>query len=146
MRPKRPHNYTKDIGPVDSTEQVTVRFILKGRNQEWLDKKLQEVSDPNSPEYGKYLSQEEINSVTGPEQDTFERVLNFVHSLGYTGEKNSAEVHVKTTAGEVPKLLGAELRRYTDPTTDEQHSVRKLANEHTLPAGVTNDVEFVAFE
>lgn len=48
--------------------------MLKQSNQEELKKKADAVSDPNSSEYGKFLTKEEVDALTATQPDQAEAV------------------------------------------------------------------------
>jgi tripeptidyl-peptidase I len=69
-----------------------VVFAIKQRNLDSLDKFLMEVSTPGSPKYGKYLTRNEVATITAHPEAT-SLIENYL-------KKNGAEVVRKTTYGE----------------------------------------------
>ena len=70
------------LGRADSTEIVTFTIALKQRNIEMLQKWVPDVSDPKSPNYGRYWTRDEINDFIAPSKQDIERVLAWLHEYG----------------------------------------------------------------
>ena len=47
-------------GPAPADELITIRLALASNNMTGLDQKLLSISDPASPEYGQWLTKEEV--------------------------------------------------------------------------------------
>jgi len=71
------------LGPANANEEHTIVFAVKQSNLEKLDNLLQDISNPRSSSYGKYLTKEDIDAIT----------LN----------DNSIQ-HVETTLKRIPEL------------------------------------------
>uniref|UniRef100_A0A8B9KFI0 Tripeptidyl-peptidase 1 n=1 Tax=Astyanax mexicanus TaxID=7994 RepID=A0A8B9KFI0_ASTMX len=71
-------------GRVSPLEEVELTFALKQQNIERLKEQLELVSDPDSQQYGKFLSLEEVSSLVGPSPLTEKVVQNWLQSHGVT--------------------------------------------------------------
>ncbi|XP_032402461.1 tripeptidyl-peptidase 1-like [Xiphophorus hellerii] len=60
-----PQDWTQ-AGQVDPSEQLELTFALKQQNVDLLEETLRRVSDPDSPQYGKHLSLQEVSSLVRP--------------------------------------------------------------------------------
>uniref|UniRef100_A0A8C2BBQ7 Tripeptidyl-peptidase 1 n=1 Tax=Cyprinus carpio TaxID=7962 RepID=A0A8C2BBQ7_CYPCA len=67
---------------VGSLEEVELTFALKQQNVNQMDELLKLVSDPDSHQYGKYLSLEEVAALVRPSQLTEKVVQNWLQSHG----------------------------------------------------------------
>uniref|UniRef100_A0A665VZD3 Tripeptidyl-peptidase 1 n=1 Tax=Echeneis naucrates TaxID=173247 RepID=A0A665VZD3_ECHNA len=82
------------VGRVDPTEELELTFALKQQNVNLLEEKLRLVSDPDSPQYGKHLTLEEVASLVRPSQMTHKVVHHWLRSHGIT---NSYLSHLPMT-------------------------------------------------
>ncbi|XP_056332577.1 tripeptidyl-peptidase 1 [Danio aesculapii] len=70
------------LGRVGPLEEVELTFALKQQNVSKMEELLKLVSDPDSHEYGKYLSLEEVAALARPSQLTEKVVENWLRSHG----------------------------------------------------------------
>ncbi|XP_052385958.1 tripeptidyl-peptidase 1 isoform X2 [Carassius gibelio] len=70
------------VGRVGSLEEVELTFALKQQNVNQMEELLKLVSDPDSHQYGKYLSLEEVAALVRPSQLTEKVVQNWLQSHG----------------------------------------------------------------
>uniref|UniRef100_A0A665VYV7 Tripeptidyl-peptidase 1 n=1 Tax=Echeneis naucrates TaxID=173247 RepID=A0A665VYV7_ECHNA len=104
------------VGRVDPTEELELTFALKQQNVNLLEEKLRLVSDPDSPQYGKHLTLEEVASLVRPSQMTHKVVHHWLRSHGIT---NCLTVHTQdfiqcSMTAEVAEMLlpGSRFHRY----------------------------------
>lgn len=126
----------KHVGRVDPTEKLELTFALKQQNVDLLEETLRRVSDPDSAQYGKHLTLEEVSSLVRPSELTQKVVRRWLQSHGIT---DCLTVHTRdflqcTMTAEVAETLlpGSKFRRYT---RDSQSVVRSSA-----PYSVHDDV------
>ncbi|KAM6969682.1 tripeptidyl-peptidase 1 isoform 2-T2 [Tautogolabrus adspersus] len=122
-----PEDWTH-VGRVDPTEELELTFALKQQNVDLLEKTLRLVSDPDSAQYGKHLTLEEVSSLVRPSDLTQKVVRRWLQSHGIT---NCLTVHTQdflqcTMTAEVAETLlsGSKFHRYT---RDGQTLVRSSA-------------------
>ncbi|XP_069571002.1 tripeptidyl-peptidase 1 [Brachyistius frenatus] len=130
-----PHDWTR-VGRVDPTEELELTFALKQQNVHLLEETLRLVSDPDSAQYGKHLSLEEVASLLRPSELTQKVVRHWLQSHGIT---NCLTVRTQdflqcTVTAEVAETLlpGSRFYRYV---RDGQSLVRSSA-----PYSVHDDV------
>jgi len=75
------------IGRAHPKQMLHVKFALQQQNLDVLESKFWSVSDPSSPDYGKFMSISEINQMVYPAQSDVVRVLQWILSAGVQ-EKN----------------------------------------------------------
>ncbi|XP_033498532.1 tripeptidyl-peptidase 1 [Epinephelus lanceolatus] len=121
---------------VDPSEELELTFALKQQNTDQLEETLRQVSDPDSAQYGKHLTLEEVSSLVRPSELTQKVVHHWLQSHGIT---NCLTVRTQdflqcTMTAEVAEMLlpGSKFRRYT---RDGQSVVRSSA-----PYSVHDDV------
>ncbi|XP_067098919.1 tripeptidyl-peptidase 1 [Osmerus mordax] len=113
------------VGRVDPSEHLELTFALKQQNVNLLEQQLRAVSDPDSAQYGKHLTLEEVASLVRPSQVTHKVVR---HWLQMHGIRDCLTVETEDflqctmTAGVAEMLLpGSEFHRYA---RDRQTLVR----------------------
>lgn len=78
-----PKDWT-DVGRLSPTEELELTFALKQQNIHMLEETLRLVSDPDSSQYGKHLSLDEVASLVRPSQLTQKVVHHWLQSHGIT--------------------------------------------------------------
>ncbi|XP_030575450.1 tripeptidyl-peptidase 1 isoform X2 [Archocentrus centrarchus] len=128
---------------VDPTEELKLTFALKQQNVHLLEEKLRLVSDPDSAQYGKYLSLEEVASLVRP-SDLTKKVVH--HWLQSHGIKNCLTVRTQdflqctVTAETAERLLpGSRFHRYTRAG----HSLVRSSGPYSVPDDVHEHLDFV---
>ena len=95
---------------------------------DWLTSTLDRVSSPSSPDYGHYLSYEEIAAVVSPPESNFQAVESWLAAHGIRSTADGAHrvqrymdaIHVSTDVASASALLATAFRRYRslkDPAT-----------------------------
>ncbi|XP_028252198.1 tripeptidyl-peptidase 1 [Parambassis ranga] len=104
------------VGRVDPAEELELTFALKQQNVHLLEETLRLVSDPDSAQYGKHLSLEEVASLVRPSELTQKVVRHWLQSHGIT---SCLTVHTQDflqcamTADVAERLLpGSRFNRY----------------------------------
>ncbi|XP_068607693.1 tripeptidyl-peptidase 1 [Brachionichthys hirsutus] len=86
-----PDDWTR-VGRVDPKQELQLTFALKQQNIALLEETLRRVSDPDSAQYGKYLTLEDVSSLVRPSELTQKVVHRW---LGSHGIKNCLTVHTQ---------------------------------------------------
>lgn len=149
-----------NLGPLSLLEQITVphgwsvagntnpdtilkmQIGLKQSNVKGLEQKLLDISNPSSPNYGKWLNKEQIDSYVKPDEASVNMVKNWLASHGIKDVTQSAvdwmEVKVPISAAE--KLLNTKYSMYKDSKTGV---VLPRAIEYSLPASLHAHIDTV---
>nr|XP_046267848.1 tripeptidyl-peptidase 1 [Scatophagus argus] len=137
-----PHDWTH-VGRVEPTEKLELTFALKQQNVDVLEETLRLVSDPDSAQYGKHLTLEEVSSLVQPSELTQKMVRHWLQSHGIT---NCLTVRTQdflqcTMTAEVAEMLlpGSKFHRYI---RDNQSVVRSSA-PYAVPDDVQQHLDFV---
>ncbi|XP_051048514.1 tripeptidyl-peptidase 1 [Phodopus roborovskii] len=133
------------LGRVDPEEELSLTFALKQQNLERLSELVQAVSDPSSPQYGKYLTLEDVAELVQPSPLTLSTVQKWLLAAG------ARNCHSVTTQDfltcwlsvwQAELLLpGAEFHRYVGGPA-ETHVVRS-PHPYQLPQALAPHVDFV---
>ncbi len=132
----------KPLGPHAAGESLHVLFNLPMRDKAGLDAFLVDVSNPQSPHYGQYLTLEQANARFNPAVAGEQRVLAWLKAAGISDvqtQPNHLYVGAQAPVATLNRLLGIQITDYTlaDRTI--------YAPDHapTLPAAVSGDVDWV---
>ncbi|KYQ94355.1 hypothetical protein DLAC_04652 [Tieghemostelium lacteum] len=107
--------YTKDVGAADSTKEINFKIALKIRNTEWINKQLKDTSDPKSANYGKQLTKEELDSMTLPSQEHFDKVETFLRSRGLESSREGDQLKVHGKVGKIESLFNTSIHKFEKP-------------------------------
>jgi len=102
-----------------ATQQLQFTIGLPLRNQAELDKFLQELSDPSSPNYRKFLTPEQFTERFGPTKEDYQAVLDYARASGFTvtaTHPNRVLVGVSAPVSAVEKAFHITMRHYQHPT------------------------------
>lgn len=127
---------------VDSEESVTSLVALRQQNLEWLEETFWQVSDPDHPDYGKFLSREEISNKVGASQESIDLVTAWL-------EENGAEVEllatgdaleISMTSAAVENMFNVEMHVYEHSETKEEF--RRPNGKLSVPDHVMPHIDF----
>ena len=93
----------------DGRTPLTFRLQLRERNLPRVVAIARRVSDPTSPEYGHYLTQERLEELTAPAAEDTARVLAWLGATNVTW-RGVSSLLVTTLAGEATRLLNTSFR------------------------------------
>ncbi|MFI5682430.1 protease pro-enzyme activation domain-containing protein [Streptomyces sp. NPDC051636] len=103
-----------DKGATSDSAQVSARVYLAGRDASGLAAYAKAVSDPSSPQYGKYLSAKQAQARYGATKAQVAAVKSWLKSAGL--KVTGATQHYLTVTGDVAaaeKAFGTQLHNYT---------------------------------
>uniref|UniRef100_A0AAQ5XPX1 Peptidase S53 domain-containing protein n=1 Tax=Amphiprion ocellaris TaxID=80972 RepID=A0AAQ5XPX1_AMPOC len=137
-----PQDWTR-VGRVDPTEELELTFALKQQNVHLLEEKLKLVSDPDSAQYGKHLTLEEVASLVHPSELTQKVVRHWLHSHGITNcltIRTQDFLQCKMTAEVAETLLpGSRFHRYVR----DSHSIVRSSAPYSVHDDVHQHLDFV---
>nr|XP_004650975.2 tripeptidyl-peptidase 1 isoform X2 [Jaculus jaculus] len=133
------------LGRVDPEEELSLTFALKQQNLGRLSELVQAVSDPSSPQYGKYLTLEDVAELVRPTPLTLHTVQKWLLAAGARDCHSVTTQDFLTcwlTVRQAELLLpGAEFHRYVGGP-EETHVVRS-PHPYQLPEALAPHVDFV---
>ena len=106
-------------GRMPGTARLDLTLSLALRNQAALTNLLQQIYDPASPNFHRYLSPAKFTELFGPTEDDYEKVIRFAGANGMkvTGRHaNRMLITVNAAVGDVEKTFAVRLNRYQHPT------------------------------
>ncbi|WYZ40511.1 hypothetical protein EsH8_IV_000852 [Colletotrichum jinshuiense] len=122
-------------------QQINLQIGLKLQNIDKLEPMLRDVSDPDSPNYGKYLTAAQVNDVFKPAEAAVAAVQTWlakenVSDVSYTD--GGRFVNFATNVASANKMLGASFAYY-----DVQGTMKLRTMEYSLPDAMTEHIELV---
>lgn len=137
-----PEDWTH-VGRVDPTEELELTFALKQQNIHRLEETLRLVSDPDSAQYGKHLSLEEVASLVRPSELTQKVVRHWLQSHGITNcltIRTQDFLQCTMTADVAETLLpGSRFHRYIR----DGHSLVRSSAPYSVHDDVHQHLDFV---
>ncbi len=109
----------KSVGRLPATQSLRLVFVLPHRNQVELEDFLQELYDPYSPSYRKFLTVEGFTAKFGPSQEDYDAVIHFAEANGLTvvgTSRNRMNLDVSGSVASIEKALHVNMGVYQHPT------------------------------
>src|ERR1019366_7389813 len=106
---------SKDLGAVDPSSVISATAWLKLHNEAKLDKLVASQKQKGSPNYQKWITQDEFNSSFSPTAQEVKAVQNFLSAHGLTVltvAENNFYVKVQGTAGAIEKAFNVQIDSY----------------------------------
>ncbi len=103
------------------TNRLTLAIGLPFRNRELLTNLLNQIYDPASTNYQRYLTPEQSTETFGPSEQDYQALLSFAKAQGLTvtgTHSNRTLVDVQAPAAEIERVFHVSLRVYPHPTED----------------------------
>ena len=107
------------IGRLPSTNSLNLAIGLPLRDPEGLDRFLQDICNPASPNYRQYLTPDQFNARFGPTEADYQAVIAFAeaHHLAVTGTHvDRMLLDVAGTVADIEDAFQITLRTYQHPT------------------------------
>jgi uncharacterized repeat protein (TIGR01451 family) len=107
-----------EVGRVPAAKRLKLAIGLPLRNTVVLTNLLQDLYDPASPDYRKFLTPQEFTSRFGPSEQDYEAVAAFFKSQGFAikvRHPNRVLLDVEGSVGDIEKTLHVTMRQYRHP-------------------------------
>jgi len=143
----------RDAAPVAWTKQsrapkdtvLPVRIGLTQRNLEHSDRFLDDISDPDSPNFGKHWSAERVANTFAPHPDASKTTLDWLQSSGVDLKRVKHSVghnwvEFSATVEELEALLNTEYHYYQHKASG---GFRVACDEYGIPHAVKKHVDFI---
>ncbi|NXF12553.1 TPP1 peptidase, partial [Smithornis capensis] len=128
---------------VDPQHPVQLTFALRQRGTARLARLVEAVSDPQSPQYGQYLSLEQVRDLVQPSPATLMTVLKWLQGHGVEDCQSVTTLdflECQLPASMAERLLpGAEFHRYVQG----QRSLVRSPLPYTVPVELVEHLDFV---
>ncbi|KAK8109283.1 hypothetical protein PG984_015084 [Apiospora sp. TS-2023a] len=129
---------------VYSRAVLPMRIGLKQRNLDAGHDRLMDISNPQSANYGKHMSSEEVIDFFAPEKSSADAVIDWVVASGISRDRvaqsvNKQWIQFDATAAEAEKLLYAEFHVWQH--SDGTHDIS--TESYHVPSDVQEHVDYV---
>jgi subtilase family serine protease len=107
------------VGRLAETQAMRLTLVLPLRDQEELDNFLQELYDPSSSSYHRFLTVEQFTERFCPTQEDYNAVIRFAESNGLTvvgTSRNRVNLDVTGSVANIERALHVTLGLYRHPT------------------------------
>src|SRR5258708_5312236 len=143
-------NRAVDQGATDATTLISVTAWLKLHNENQLDQIVQQLYDKKSPNFHKWLNQEQFNASFSPTAQEVNAVQNFLSAHGLTTvavAENNFYVMVEGTVADVQRAFHVELHNYswngqTYRSNTADPSINDAAGAHVAAISGLDDFGF----
>ena len=109
------------IGPLPDSTRLNLAICLPLRNQSVLASLLQQIYDPKSPNFHRYLTPAEFAEQFGPTKDDYQALVSFAktnHFLVTHTHPNRTLLDVSASVADIRRVLHVNLKVYQHPTED----------------------------
>jgi kumamolisin len=107
------------IGPLPSSEFMSIDLVLALRDEAGLKAFLQQVYDLTSPSYHQYLTVEEFTDRFGPRQDDYDALIDFAEKNGLAvvgGSRDAMDVQLTGPVSAIETAFHVNMGVYQHPT------------------------------
>ncbi len=107
------------ISRLDGALRLDLAIGLPLRNREQLTNLLQELSEPSSANFRRYLTADQFASTFGPSQEDYQAVIDFAKSHGLTVKQthsNRTLLDVSGSVADIEKTFHVHMRVYKHPS------------------------------
>ncbi|NUR62367.1 MAG: hypothetical protein HOV87_27480 [Catenulispora sp.] len=132
----------KDRGAVPASQTITTRVFLTGQDQAGLAALAKSVNDPNSPDYGRFLTPEQVKEQFGATPAQIAAVQKWLQDAGLTvSAVNSNWVDAHGAPEAVQRAFGTQLKNYQRPDGSVGYAASSAA---VIPGSVASLVAGVS--
>jgi tripeptidyl-peptidase-1 len=124
---------------------LPLRIALKQSNLENADEFLMDVSNPESPNFGKHWTTKQVAEKFAPGEETVSKVMDWLSEYGITNDRVKQSqslnwIHVDVSVSEAESLLKTEYYEFTHAQTGQRHVA---CQDYSLPEDIQEHVDFV---
>ena len=108
----------RSVGRLPATQSMRLVFVLPLRNQAALESFVNDLYNPSSPSYHKFLTVEQFTEAYGPTQADYDAVTNFAQTHGLTvvgTSRNRLNLDVAGPVASIEAALHVTMGVYQDP-------------------------------
>ena len=109
------------VGRVPANQSVHFDIVLPVRDHAALDRFVQEVYDPTSPNYKHYLTVKQFTQKFGPSQEHWDALTRFATANGFTvtgGSRDAMDLRLKGSVANIEAAFHVNMGTYHDPVNN----------------------------
>jgi len=117
-RPAVTSGQAKFLSRLPETQTLRLDVVLPLRDPAGLEKFLQELYDPASPSYRRFLTVPEFTARFGPSQEVYEAVLGYAKSYGFKvmgGSRDGMDVQIEGSVTSIELAFNVSMGLYQHP-------------------------------
>lgn len=127
--------------PVDPSKTLAMRIHLTQQNTESFEKRFLDLSDPDHPDYGNFLTRDQVQTHLAPSDSSIEAVKTWLAANGIENVSSQYDsITFPATVSEAEKLLHAKYQTFENQLTGKS-VIRTL--EYSLPNSIIKQVALV---
>jgi tripeptidyl-peptidase I len=129
--------------PVASQTMLDLRIALRQNDIAGLEKVFLDISNPDSAQYGRHLSQQQVDSYVEPSAETASKVNSWLSSYDLTATnvtRSGDWIQVSVPAGKANNMLHANFTLFNHTGSGKQ-TIRTLA--YSIPAELQSHIDLV---
>jgi kumamolisin len=107
------------VGQLPATQSMRLDLVLGLRNRAELENFLQELYDPSSPTYRRFLTVQEFTARFGPSQKDYDAVIRFAKTNGFTvvgGSRDGMDAQLEGSVATIETAFHVTMGVYQHPT------------------------------
>ena len=131
------------VGMMSPNKMLTLNVVLPLTNVEGLHEFLNELYDPNSPEYHQYLTPTQFTALYGPSVAHYDATVAYLKANGFKvigGSRGGMDVTVRGPVSSVESAFHVTMRIYHDPV----HNRNFYSPDRTPTTGLNFDLWHVS--
>lgn len=136
-----PHKW-KRSAKLTPDSVIPIRIALTQQNLDLIDEHLMDVSDPDSPNFGKHWSTKKVAETYAPSDETVDAVTTWLTEAGISDLKQSQSlnwIHGSATVAQAESLLKTSYYEYIHETGTSHIG----CDSYSLPAEIQKHVDFI---
>lgn len=114
---------TLSLGQLSNSQQLNLSITLPLRNKQQLQTLIQQLHDPSSPRYKKYLTVQQFTEQFGPTEADYNKVIAYAKSKGMTVTRTHANrllVNVSAPVSVINQTFAVKMKQYQHPTENRK--------------------------
>ncbi|QDS74942.1 hypothetical protein FKW77_004514 [Venturia effusa] len=120
-------------------ESITLQIALAFQNTDKIISTLLDLSNPKSPNYGKWLDRDEVNAIVQPSQQANEAVIKWLKSEGVSKvASDGTTVTFQTTIDTANRVLKADFQGY-----EKSGIVKIRTTDYSVPEDLAEHVDLI---
>ncbi|KAF9063311.1 subtilisin-like protein [Rhodocollybia butyracea] len=130
---------------LEGHKRLPLRIGLAQRNIHNLEDMLMAVSHPESPEYGKHWTPEQVVDTFAPSEESIRNVVGWLENSGFSRDNikmsaNKGWIQVDATVAQIEELLDAEYHVYTHMETGEEQFG---CQTYSVPSDIREHIDLI---
>jgi tripeptidyl-peptidase-1 len=130
----------KAVKQANDKQEVYFTIVMQEQNLDVVKEYVLKVSDPDSPSYGEFFTQQQLDALTMPNQVDFDRVLSWLKSYGIQYNQQHNNIMVTCTVAEASKLLNTQ---FNIMVSESQGIKIVKAGDYKIPIGVQFSIKTI---